>query len=146
MTSLLLNSRTSLLLILSVTPLPPQVAVVLVECPYQWSEWVGVDGPKSVEVWPPEPFGPAGVELWHRLAELLACVAVDPADREPPPWAPLLAVEAASLRWVERGTEAVDDQVWSLTQFYSVDFSQSRIGVKKCVFNKRTIKVSISCC
>ena len=32
-------------------------------------------------------------------------------------------------------------QVWSLTQFYSVDFSQSRIGVKKCVFNKRTIKV-----
>ena len=27
-------------------------------------------------------------------------------------------------------------QVWSLTQFYSVDFSQSRIGVKKCVFNK----------
>ena len=37
-------------------------------------------------------------------------------------------------------------QVWSLTQFYSVDFSQSRIGVKKCVFNKRTIKVCISCC
>ena len=37
------------------------------------------------------------------------------------------------------------DQVWSLTQFYSVDFSQSRIGVKKCVFNKRTIKVCVSC-
>ena len=37
-------------------------------------------------------------------------------------------------------------QVWSLTQFYSVDFSKSRIGVKKCVFNKRTIKVCISCC
>ena len=36
-------------------------------------------------------------------------------------------------------------QVWSLTQFYSVDFSQSRIGVKKCVFNKRTIKVCVSC-
>ena len=31
-------------------------------------------------------------------------------------------------------------QVWSLTPFYSVDFSQSRINVKKCVFNKRTIK------
>ena len=29
-------------------------------------------------------------------------------------------------------------QVWSLTQFCSVDFSKSRIGVKKCVFNKRT--------
>ena len=37
-------------------------------------------------------------------------------------------------------------QVWSLTQFYSVDFSQSRIGVNKCVFNKRTIKVCVSCC
>ena len=31
-------------------------------------------------------------------------------------------------------------QVWSLTQFYSVDFSQSR---KKCVFNKHTIKVCV---
>ena len=37
-------------------------------------------------------------------------------------------------------------QVWSLTQFYSVSFSQSRIGVKKCVFNKRTLKVCVSCC
>ena len=37
-------------------------------------------------------------------------------------------------------------QVWSLTQFYSVDFSQSKISVKTCVFNKRTIKVCVSCC
>ena len=37
-------------------------------------------------------------------------------------------------------------QVWSPTQLYSVDFSQSRIGVKKCIFNKRTIKVCVSCC
>ena len=37
-------------------------------------------------------------------------------------------------------------QVWSLTQFYSVDFSKSRIGVKKCNFNKRTIKVCVRCC
>ena len=38
-------------------------------------------------------------------------------------------------------------QVWSLTQFYSVDFSKAKIGVnKKCVFNKRTIKVCVSCC
>ena len=37
-------------------------------------------------------------------------------------------------------------QVWSLTQFYSVEISQSRISVKKCVFNKRTIKVCVSCC
>ena len=34
-------------------------------------------------------------------------------------------------------------QVWSLTQFYSADFSQSRISVVKCVFNKRTIKVCV---
>ena len=44
------------------------------------------------------------------------------------------------------GVVPVVGQVWSLTQFYSVDFSQSRIGVKKCVFNKRTIKVCVSCC
>ena len=37
-------------------------------------------------------------------------------------------------------------QVWSLTQFYSVDFSKSRIDVKKCVFKKRTIKACVSCC
>ena len=37
-------------------------------------------------------------------------------------------------------------QVWSLTQFYSVDFLQSRIDVKKWIFNKRTIKVCVSCC
>ena len=36
-------------------------------------------------------------------------------------------------------------QVWSLTQLYSVDFSKSRIGVKKCVLNERTIKVCVSC-
>ena len=32
-----------------------------------------------------------------------------------------------------------------LTQFYSVDFSQSNIGVKRGVLNKRTIKVCVSC-
>ena len=36
-------------------------------------------------------------------------------------------------------------QVWSLTQFNSDDFSQSRIGVEKCVFKKCTIKVFVSC-
>ena len=36
-------------------------------------------------------------------------------------------------------------QVRSQTQFYSVDFSLSRIGVKKCLFYKRTIKVCSSC-
>ena len=38
-------------------------------------------------------------------------------------------------------------QVWSnLTQFHSVDFSPSRIGVAKCFFYKCTIKVFVSCC
>ena len=37
-------------------------------------------------------------------------------------------------------------QVWSLIQFYSVDFSQSRISVIECFFNKCTIKVCVSCC
>ena len=35
------------------------------------------------------------------------------------------------------------DKVCPLSQFYSVDFSQSRIGVKECFFNKRTIKVCV---
>ena len=34
---------------------------------------------------------------------------------------------------------AVARQVWSLTQFYSVDFSQSRIGVKECNKRKKTM-------
>ena len=49
-------------------------------------------------------------------------------------------------RMVEKGHFEELQQVWSLTQLYSVDFSQSRIGVKECVFNKRTIKVCVSCC
>ena len=36
-------------------------------------------------------------------------------------------------------------QIWSLTQFYSVGFSQSMTGVKRCIHNKRTIKVCVSC-
>ena len=51
-----------------------------------------------------------------------------------------------ALRTAEDVVQADVGQVWSLTQFYSVDFSKSRIGVKKCVFNKRTIKVYVSCC
>ena len=43
------------------------------------------------------------------------------------------------------GFSVGSSQVWSLTQFYSVDFSKSRIGVNKCVFNKCTIKVCVSC-
>ena len=43
---------------------------------------------------------------------------------------------------VDRFLQSVGSQVWSLTQFYSVHLSQSRIGVKKCVFYRHTIK----CC
>ena len=32
----------------------------------------------------------------------------------------------------------------TITQFYSVGFSQSRIGVEKCVLNKGTFKVCVS--
>ena len=49
----------------------------------------------------------------------------------------------AGLRRIP-GTTSRFYQVWSLTQFYSVDFSKSRIGVHKCVFNKRIIKVCVS--
>ena len=44
------------------------------------------------------------------------------------------------------GAAAVEAQVRSLTQFFSVDFSQSRIGVEKCVFKKCSIKVCVSWC
>ena len=43
---------------------------------------------------------------------------------------------------VDRFLQSVGSQAWSLTQFYSVDLSQSGIGVKKCVFYRHTIK----CC
>ena len=59
------------------------------------------------------------------------------------PWWPLREMPAAAFPC--SGPTDVP-QVWSLTQFYSVDFSKSRIDVKKCVFNKRTIKVCVSCC
>ena len=36
-------------------------------------------------------------------------------------------------------------QVWSLTQLYSVDFPQSKIGVKNGLFLKCAIKAYVSC-
>ena len=53
--------------------------------------------------------------------------------------------ELMSVVDVAETDETGGGQVWSLTQLYSVDFSQSRISVKKCVFNKRIIKVWVSC-
>ena len=71
-------------------------------------------------------------------------VSVDPGEGEPE--AVLLeclyASITAALKVVGRGKFEVatvqedleDRQVWSLTQFYYVDFSQSVKGVSKCVF------------
>ena len=57
-------------------------------------------------------------------------------------------IEFLPVNWhaTLHGEDTGTDQVWSLTQFYSVDFSQSRIGVNERVFYKRTIKVCVSCC
>ena len=57
-----------------------------------------------------------------------------------------LVVQLVNRDGVDDQPEAAGAQVRSLTQFYSVDFLQSRIDVKKCVFKKRTIKVCVSCC
>ena len=57
-----------------------------------------------------------------------------------------LQVHAVVAQVVGAVPQAGDNQVWSLTQFYSDDFSQSRIDVKKCVFSKRTNKVCVRCC
>ena len=85
-------------------------------------------------------------------AQKVVClVSVDPGEGEPE--AVLLeclyASITAALEVVGRGKFEVatvqedleDRQVWSITQFYSVDSSQSAIGVSKCVLNRRTIKV-----
>ena len=66
-----------------------------------------------------------------------------------PPWVESQMGFQASTGWpLSLGLSSCSStgavQVWSLTQFYSVDFSQLMIGVKKCVFNKRTIKVCVS--
>ena len=57
-----------------------------------------------------------------------------------------LQADVESLLLGQQGLDTAQVQVWSLTQFYSLDFSKSRIGVNKCVFYKRTIKVCVSCC
>ena len=68
------------------------------------------------------------------IFDVVGCLEFDPG------------LPAPKRHWQYLRSIAQFHQVWSLTQFYSVDFLQSRIGVKKCVFNKRTIKVCASCC
>ena len=60
------------------------------------------------------------------------------------PLANVVADKCPTKKMTHRRLLATEFQVWSLTQFYySVDLSQSRIGVKKCVCvsNKHTIEV-----
>ena len=64
----------------------------------------------------------------------------------PPPPGPAGSGSAPGTGGERPGPPQNIQQVWSLTQFYSVEFSKSRIDVEKCVFNKRTIKVCVSCC
>ena len=64
----------------------------------------------------------------------------------PPPSAIVGGSGAPPPAPVEPAVAQGQPQVWSLTQFYSVDISKSMIDVKKCVFNKHTIKVCVICC
>ena len=72
-------------------------------------------------------------------------------ERERGIWKPSTNCDGTGRRprvWRQPGTCKKREvfQVWSLTQFCSVDFSKSKVDVKKCVFNKRTIKVCVSYC
>ena len=58
-------------------------------------------------------------------------------QQQPAPGTPVQQIQAAPQQF---------QQVWSLNQFFSVDFSLSTISVKKCIFNKNTTKVCVSCC
>ena len=75
---------------------------------------------------------------WHSLVELPGCGVFGSAGSG----VPAAARVGARFRLPTSGCM----QVWSLIQFYSVDFSKSRIGEKKCIFNKLTIKLCVSCC
>ena len=83
---------------------------------------------------PEARMGLQGVELFLK-GDQPAGRQVDVLEHDPP------TVLDGCVDGLVSLTESI--QVWSL--FYSVDFSQSRIGVKKCVFNKHTIKVCVRC-
>ena len=80
-------------------------------------------------------FAMGAMENWGLVTFRETAVLVDPAS-----------TSAGTKQWVAIVVNhEMAHQVWSLPQFYPVDFSQSRIGAKKCVFNKRTMKVCASC-
>ena len=99
----------------------------------------GFLGAAAAAAFPPRPLLGAG-------ASTDGCSSSALAEAEALAAAPLpLLAGAATSASAATGDLAAIGQVWSLTQLYSVDFSQSRIREKKCVFNKRTIKVCVNC-
>ena len=82
------------------------------------ASWLKPNRPTDFAAWPPSEDNIAGLDLKQAMGAFF---------------------------YGDGGVVGDMEQVWSLTQFYSVDFSQSMIGEQKCVFNKRTIKVCISC-
>ena len=62
-----------------------------------------------------------------------------------PDWATVIALTGAGSFSHTVPTSGTGIHFSSPTQFYSVDFSQSRCSVKKCVFNRLKIKVCVGC-
>ena len=56
-----------------------------------------------------------------------------------PPYGVTYVTSLFALIFSHSWTQLVHE-VWSLTQFYSVDFSQSMIGVNKCVFYNQGLR------
>ena len=68
------------------------------------------------------------VKLRERLATDCSIILYPPADFAPHRFWLLLVMHCVQVE-EGHGGHTVRHQVWSLTQFYSVDFSQSRISV-----------------
>ena len=77
------------------------------------------------------------------------CCAEKRVAATPPPWIdlwpPALGGGVQALIKVSTPRTLFNVSSGHLAQFYSVNFSQSRISVKKCVFRERSIKVCVSC-
>ena len=56
-----------------------------------------------------------------------------------------LTASSGRSKVILTGSAGLKGPVWSLIHFFSVEFSQPRIGTSMCVFNKRTIKVGVKC-
>ena len=79
---------------------------------------------------------PSGAKNSFRAAQKLKAHHPSPLSKKPPP-PPKRATPLSTPR-TKRALKS--RQVWSLTKFYSVDFSQSRISVEKCIFKNAQSK------